>query len=53
MSFTFYFPTKLIFSEEAGSDLLVELASAPWMVVLLLTDKGIIQAGIASRIRAN
>ncbi|PKO07228.1 MAG: hypothetical protein CVU41_02795 [Chloroflexi bacterium HGW-Chloroflexi-3] len=47
MSFTFYFPTKLIFSEEAGSDLLVELASAPPDGVLLLTDKGIIQAGIA------
>lgn len=50
MSFSFYFPTKLIFSEEAGSDLLVELASAPPDGVLLLTDKGIIQAGIASKI---
>jgi alcohol dehydrogenase class IV len=47
MSFTFYFPTKLVFSEEAGSDLLVELASASPDSVLLLTDKGIIQAGIA------
>jgi alcohol dehydrogenase class IV len=50
MSFTFYFPTKLVFSEEAGSDLLVELASAAPDGVLLLTDKGIIQAGIASKI---
>lgn len=50
MSFTFYFPTKLVFSEEAGSDLLVELASASPDSVLLLTDKGIIQAGIAEKI---
>ena len=50
MSFTFYFPTKLVFSEEAGSDLLVELASAAPDGVLLLTDKGIIQAGIATKI---
>lgn len=50
MSFSFYFPTKLIFSEEAGSDLLLELASAPKDGVLVLTDKGIIQAGIAEKI---
>jgi alcohol dehydrogenase class IV len=50
MSFTFYFPTKLVFSEEAGSDLLVELASASPDSVLLLTDKGIIKAGIAEKI---
>jgi alcohol dehydrogenase class IV len=50
MSFSFYFPTKLIFSEEAGSDLLGELASASPGSVLLLTDKGIIQAGIADKI---
>jgi alcohol dehydrogenase class IV len=50
MSFTFYFPNKLVFSEEAGSDLLVEMASAAPDGVLLLTDKGIIQAGIASKI---
>jgi len=50
MSFSFYFPTKLIFSEEAGSDLLLELASASPDSVLLLTDKGIIQAGIAEKI---
>lgn len=50
MSFSFYFPTKLIFSEEAGSDLLMELASASPDSVLLLTDKGIIQAGIAEKI---
>jgi len=50
MSFSFYFPTKLIFSEEAGSDLLVELASAPKDGILLLTDKGIIKAGIAEKI---
>jgi len=50
MSFSFYFPTKLIFSEEAGSDLLVELASASPDSVLLLTDKGIIKAGIAEKI---
>lgn len=50
MSFSFYFPTKLIFSEEAGSDLLLELASASPDSVLLLTDKGIIKAGIAEKI---
>lgn len=50
MSFTFNFTTKLIFSEEAGSDLLLELASAPLDGVLILTDKGIIQAGIAKKI---
>jgi alcohol dehydrogenase class IV len=50
MSFTFYFPTKLIFSEEAGSDLLLELASATSDSVLLLTDQGIIKAGIAEKI---
>lgn len=50
MSFTFNFTTKLIFSEEAGSDLLLELASAPLEGVLILTDKGIIQAGIAKKI---
>lgn len=50
MSFSFYFPTKLIFSEEAGSDLLVELASAPKDGVLVLTDKGIVAAGIAEKI---
>lgn len=50
MSFSFYFPTKLIFSEEAGSDLLLELASASPNSVLMLTDKGIIKAGIAEKI---
>lgn len=50
MSFSFYFPTKLVFSEEAGSDLLLELASAPKDGILVLTDKGIIQAGIAEKI---
>lgn len=50
MSFSFYFPTKLVFSEEAGSDLLVELASAPPDGVVVLTDKGIVQAGIANKI---
>lgn len=50
MSFTFNFTTKLIFSEEAGSDLLLELASAPLDGVLILTDKGIIQAEIAKKI---
>ena len=50
MSFSFYFPTKLIFSEEAGSDLLLELVSAPKDGVLLLTDKGIMQAGIADKV---
>ncbi|MDO9085124.1 MAG: iron-containing alcohol dehydrogenase [Anaerolineaceae bacterium] len=50
MSFSFYFPTKLIFSEDAATDLVQELASAPKDGVLFLTDKGIIQAGIATKV---
>jgi alcohol dehydrogenase class IV len=50
MSFSFYFPTKLIFSEDAATDLVQELASAPKDGVLFLTDKGIVQAGIASKV---
>jgi len=50
MSFNFYLPTKLIISEEAGSDLLNELASAPKDGVLFLTDQGLIKAGIVDKV---
>jgi len=49
MSFSFFFPTKLIFSDDAVADLLQELTTASKEGVLLLTDKGIIQAGIADK----
>lgn len=53
MSFTFNFPTKLVFSQEAGSDLLAEFADAPLDSVLFLTDPGIVKAGIASKVLDN
>ena len=49
MSFSFFFPTKLIFSDDAVTDLIQELTTAPKEGILLLTDKGIVQAGIAEK----
>jgi alcohol dehydrogenase class IV len=47
MGSTFYFPTRLIFSDEAVNDLLQDLAQGSQPRVILLTDSGIIQAGLA------
>jgi alcohol dehydrogenase class IV len=47
MSQTFYFPTKLIISDDAAADLVNVLQDAPDAKILLLTDEGIVQAGIA------
>ena len=47
MGQTFYFPTRLIFSGDAAADLLQELTSAEGPKIILLTDPGIIAAGLA------
>jgi alcohol dehydrogenase len=47
MGNTFYFPTRLIFSSDAAADLLQDLSSANCHKVILLTDPGIIAAGLA------
>jgi alcohol dehydrogenase class IV len=43
----FYFPTRLIFSNDAAADLLQELSAENQPRVILLTDGGVIAAGIA------
>jgi alcohol dehydrogenase len=47
MSQSFYFPTRLIVSDDAAADLVSVLQDAPEAKVLLLTDSGIVKAGIA------
>ncbi|MAT41169.1 MAG: hypothetical protein CL609_02430 [Anaerolineaceae bacterium] len=47
MSSSFYFPTKLIISENAASDLVWELKDTAKDSVFLVTDQGIRKAGIA------
>ncbi len=47
MSSSFYFPTKIIVSENAASDLVLELKDAAVDSVFLVTDQGIRKAGIA------
>jgi alcohol dehydrogenase len=47
MGNTFYFPTRLIFSNNAAADLMQELSSAESPHVILLTDPGILAAGLA------
>ena len=46
MSSLFYFPTRLIVSEDAGTDLLNELNGVGHESVLVLTDEGLTRAGI-------
>lgn len=50
MSTSFFFPTKLILSSDAASDLLAELKDAGRDGVFLITDRGIIEAKIAEPI---
>ncbi len=47
MGTSFFFPTKVIFSNDAATDLLAELGPEPPSSVLLLTDGGVISAGLA------
>jgi alcohol dehydrogenase class IV len=47
MSSSFFFPTKLIVSEDAATDLVIELKDVSPDGVFVITDQGIIQAGIA------
>lgn len=46
MSSLFYFPTRLIVSDDAGTDLLSELNGVEPGSILILTDEGLIKAGI-------
>jgi len=46
MGNTFYFPTRLIFSNDSVADLILELNSPDPVRVLFLTDSGLINAGI-------
>ncbi len=50
MSASFFFPTKLIISTDAASDLISELKGAATDAVFLITDRGIIEARIAEPI---
>jgi 4-hydroxybutyrate dehydrogenase len=50
MSYSFYFPTKLVVSEDAGTDLVCELEGAPAKGVFVLTDRGLVEAGLAARL---
>jgi alcohol dehydrogenase class IV len=47
MGNTFYFPTRLIFSSDSPADLIQELSNDLQPRVLLLTDDGILGAGLA------
>lgn len=47
MGSIFHFPTRLIFSSDAAEDLVQELSHVEGPKVALLTDKGIISAGLA------
>ena len=46
MSNIFYFPTRLIFSDDAVADLLQELSNENNPKVIFLTDSGVIAAGL-------
>ncbi len=48
MSSSFFFPTKIIVSDEAAVDLLLELKGVSPDGVFVITDQGIIQHGIAN-----
>ena len=50
MSSSFYFPTKIVVSEEAAVDLVLELKGVSPDGVFVITDQGIIQHGIADAI---
>ncbi len=47
MGYTFYFPTKIIVSTDAGEDLTQELSGQKDASVFFITDGGILKAGIA------
>jgi len=47
MGSLFYFPTRLVYSSDASTDLLQELSGIESPSVIFLTDDGIIAAGIA------
>ncbi len=47
MSSSFFFPTKIVVSDEAAADLLLELKGVSPDGVFVITDQGIIQHGIA------
>ncbi|MBI3763008.1 MAG: iron-containing alcohol dehydrogenase [Chloroflexi bacterium] len=48
MSHTLHCPTKLIFSDDAGADLVREVGGLPSGRALVVTDPGIVNAGIAA-----
>ena len=50
MTYTAYCPTKVVFSDDAAADLARELAGAPRGTALVITDSGIISAGILQRL---
>jgi len=50
MSSSFFFPTKIIVSDDAATDLLMELKGVASESVFVITDQGIIQHGIADPI---
>lgn len=50
MNSSFYFPTKLVVTSDAAADLLLELKEAHRDQVFIITDPGIIKAGIAEGI---
>lgn len=47
MDFTFFCPTKIIISQNASADLAREINALPAGKVFLLTDEGILKAGVA------
>ena len=50
MSSTYFFPTKLIVSDDAGTDLLNELQGTGSENVFILTDQGLVKSGIVKKI---
>ncbi len=50
MTYTVFCPTKIIFSEDAAADLAQELAAIAAGTVLVITDRGVISAGILLRL---
>jgi alcohol dehydrogenase class IV len=47
MGYTFYCPTKIVVSENAAEDLVRTLGGMPSGMVLILTDAGVLKAGLA------
>jgi alcohol dehydrogenase class IV len=48
MAYHFYFPTRIIVSSDASEDLCAVVTTTSKPVLLVLTDKGILQAGVAT-----